>query len=145
MFKIVKADWKWAEKNLERTCKEAFNAAYVELLSLPEKCVRRQLSVLASAAGVLDSRDAGAAGRSICTSAAAAAGPRGALETSQPLPARPRVCTLLSSSAAAAAPHACETPPAASAFFTVPLIRAVRAPARSRTGARHGVCALRQA
>jgi hypothetical protein len=36
MFKIVKADWKWAEKNLERTCKEAFNAAYVELLSLPQ-------------------------------------------------------------------------------------------------------------
>ncbi len=33
---IVKADWKWAEKNLERTCKEAFNAAYVELLSLPQ-------------------------------------------------------------------------------------------------------------
>lgn len=36
MFKIVKADWKWAEKNLERTCKQAFNAAYVELLSLPQ-------------------------------------------------------------------------------------------------------------
>jgi hypothetical protein len=36
MFQLVKADWKWAEKNLERTCKEAFNAAYVELLSLPQ-------------------------------------------------------------------------------------------------------------
>jgi hypothetical protein len=42
MFKIVKADWKWAEKNLEGTCKEAFNAAYVELLSLPQSSLLQE-------------------------------------------------------------------------------------------------------
>ena len=42
MFKLEEADYEWRTKNLDVNCKEAFNAAHVELLSLPQSSLLKE-------------------------------------------------------------------------------------------------------
>jgi hypothetical protein len=42
MFKLEEADYEWRAKNLDVNCKEAFNAAHVELLSLPQSSLLKE-------------------------------------------------------------------------------------------------------
>jgi hypothetical protein len=42
MFKLKEADFEWRTKNLDVNCKEAFNAAHVELLSLPQSSLLKE-------------------------------------------------------------------------------------------------------
>ncbi len=42
MFKFEEADWQWRMTNLDINCKEAFNAAYVALLSLPQSSLLKE-------------------------------------------------------------------------------------------------------
>ncbi len=51
MFKIMEVDRQWADTNLERTCKEAFNTAYVKLLSLTQSSLLKDGVKVVIAAG----------------------------------------------------------------------------------------------
>jgi hypothetical protein len=42
MFKLEEADSEWRRKNLDVNCKEAFNAAHVKLLSLPQSSLLKE-------------------------------------------------------------------------------------------------------